>query len=101
MDNCSAHPKNLHNLVGDNIQIEFLPPNTTALIQPMDQQVIYSLKSSVKKVFYTKLFQEVHRESLNENTVSQNITQRDLYKDFLKKYTLLDAIKDLSECWRK
>ena len=33
VDNCTAHP---HVSTLKNIQLEFLPPNTTSLIQPMD-----------------------------------------------------------------
>ena len=43
LDNAPAHPPGLENdLVGEYsfIKIKYLPPNTTPLIQPMDQQVI-------------------------------------------------------------
>lgn len=41
LDNCTAHPQ-LAALT--NIQLTFLPPNTTSVLQPMDQGVIRSLK---------------------------------------------------------
>ena len=42
VDNCPAHPS-----VSDltNVQLIFLPPNTTSVLQPMDQGVIRSLKA--------------------------------------------------------
>ena len=42
IDNCPAHPS-----VSDltNVQLVFLPPNTTSVLQPMDQGVIRSLKA--------------------------------------------------------
>ena len=42
IDNCPAHPS-----VPDltNVQLVFLPPNTTSVLQPMDQGVIRSLKA--------------------------------------------------------
>ena len=42
IDNCPAHPS-----VPDltNVQLVFLPPNTSSVLQPMDQGVITSLKA--------------------------------------------------------
>ena len=42
IDNCPAHTS-ISNLT--NVQIVFLPPNTTSILQPMDQGVIRSLKA--------------------------------------------------------
>lgn len=42
VDNCPAHPK-IQNL--QNITLAFLPPNSTSVLQPMDQGVIRSLKA--------------------------------------------------------
>ena len=42
IDNCPAHPS-ISNLT--NVQLVFLPPNTTSILQPMDQGVIRSLKA--------------------------------------------------------
>ena len=41
-DNCPAHPS-ISNLT--NVQLVFSPPNTTFILQPMDQGVILSLKA--------------------------------------------------------
>ena len=42
IDNCPAYPS-ISNLT--NVQLVFLPPNTTSILQPMDQGVIRSLKA--------------------------------------------------------
>ena len=42
VDNCPAHP-DINDLKA--IELVFLPPNTTSHTQPMDQGVIWSLKS--------------------------------------------------------
>ena len=45
IDNCPAHPV-IENL--KSITLYFLPPNTTSALQPMDQGVIWSLKSKYR-----------------------------------------------------
>ena len=42
IDNCHAHPS-VFDLT--NVQLVFLPPYTTSVLQPMDQGVIRSLKA--------------------------------------------------------
>jgi hypothetical protein len=42
LENCAAHP-HLDSL--KNIQLEFLSPNTTSLVQPMDKGIIKNLKA--------------------------------------------------------
>jgi hypothetical protein len=44
VDNAPAHPHNLNDLY-DNVKVVFLPPNTTALIQPMNNGVIAAFKA--------------------------------------------------------
>lgn len=54
IDNAGAHPS-LSQLKSRGVVVKFLPPNTTSLIQPMDQGVIVSFKR-----FYRKnLLQEI------------------------------------------
>ena len=44
LDNAPAHPQMLQDL-HSNIKLVFLPPNTTSLLQPMDQGVIRMFKT--------------------------------------------------------
>ena len=44
IDNCSAHPDELSSRDG-SVKCMFLPPNTTSLIQPMDQGVLQAVKN--------------------------------------------------------
>ena len=48
VDNCTAHPDLSH--VDPNVKMEFLPPNTTSLIQPMDQGAIATVKALYRKI---------------------------------------------------
>ena len=45
LDNCTAHP----NVNGLTNMLVFLPPNTTAKIQPMDAGVFRSIKAHYRK----------------------------------------------------
>ncbi|KAM3319815.1 hypothetical protein P3S67_007015 [Capsicum chacoense] len=42
VDNCPAHPKNVEDL--RNVELFFLPPNTTSKIQPCDAGIIRAFK---------------------------------------------------------
>ena len=56
LDNCRALPgKEILDSLYPNIKVWMLPPNTTALIQPMDMGIIYSAKARFKKTYYDKL----------------------------------------------
>lgn len=51
MDNAPCYPSYLCN-IHPNIKILFLPPNTTSLVQPLDQEII----ANVKNFYHTRLF---------------------------------------------
>ena len=71
-----------------------LPPNTTALVQNMDQGVIMVLKAKVKKFYYNKLLKynmETNYMYLIDNP----------FTEFMKTYTILDAINDVGKAWEE
>lgn len=77
VDNCAAHPK-----IVDlkNINLVFLPPNTAAKLQPMDQGVINSLKFHFRKSLVLHLI----------HGIEQNIQS---------SISLLDATRFLDRAW--
>ena len=86
MDNCSAHPQDL-GVSESQVDVQFLPPNTTAIIQPMDQGAIYTMKYHYLYLQYGK-FLKYMTEHKNDH---------DPLKTLFKNYTLLDAIHDIYE----
>ncbi|KII72052.1 hypothetical protein RF11_16515 [Thelohanellus kitauei] len=62
VDNCAAHP-HLDNL--QNIQLEFLPPNTTSLVQPMDMGLIKNFKTLYRGKLVSYIL-----ESIDENLLT-------------------------------
>ena len=80
IDNCPAHPDSLSK---GGIVCKFLPPNTTSLIQPMDQGILRQMKSGYKKKLMSQLVGDD----------DQNIVQA------WKEYNIRDALINLVEAW--
>ncbi|UYV80580.1 hypothetical protein LAZ67_19000797 [Cordylochernes scorpioides] len=92
VDNSPAHPTELISNDG-NIKCKFLPPNTTSVLQPMDQGVIVAFKRLYKRrqlesclVFSSDADQP--NNSVGEQTFSN-----------LKKYDIKKAIFNFGNSW--
>jgi len=104
MDNAPAHPPGLADELMeelDFITVKFLSPNTTPLIQPMDQHGI----SNFKKLYTKALFQRCF-----EVTCVTGLTPRDFWKhhfNILHCLTLVDKARQqvtyrtMNSAWRK
>ncbi len=79
IDNCSSHR------ISDfsNITFKFLSLNTTALIQPLDQGIIYNFKLNYRKSFLNSIY------SINS----------DLIKTNLKNLNMFDVIEHSIYAW--
>ena len=87
-DNCTEHP---YGSTLKNIQLEFLPPNTTSLIQPMDQGIIKNLKTLYRKelVHMTLAYRE-------ENIVNPSSTAIDVNS----KISIPQVVSFVAKSWR-
>ncbi|XP_051819444.1 activating transcription factor 7-interacting protein 2 isoform X2 [Antechinus flavipes] len=104
MDSAPAHPPGLENDLLEEfnfITVKFLPPNTTPLLQPMDQQIISNFKKLYTKALFQKCF---------EVTSDTELTLREFWKDhfnILHCVTLIDkawhtvSYKTMNSAWRK
>ncbi|XP_069174685.1 jerky protein homolog-like [Procambarus clarkii] len=81
LDNSSTHPRG-DELVNGNIIGMFLPPNSTSVIQPMDQGIIKNLKHHYKRMFARRLN-----------------NQLGTLKDFYKVFTIKSAIWTIVSAW--
>lgn len=84
VDNCTAHPQTVYL---SHIRLIFLPPNTTAIVQPMDMGVIKNLKGH-------------YRSKLSSRIIG--MLDADKTKDagtVLKSVNLLDCIYLVTEAW--
>lgn len=84
LDNASSHP-DAEEMIDGDIKIMFLPPNVTALCQPMDQGVL----AAIKKRYRRKLLSSIVT-GIDEG---QDLITR------LKKLDLLDVIGWVSASW--
>lgn len=71
VDNAPGHPKNIQEELNNEfnfIKFVFLPPNTTSLIQPMDQMVISNFKKTYLKLLFEKCFETCDTMSVSLKT---------------------------------
>ncbi len=88
VDNAPGHPSSLqHN--HPNVRFIFLPPNTTSLLQPMDQGVIATFKAYYLRTTFEKLINAIDTEG------------GPTLKDFWKSFNVLDAVKIIKGAWDK
>jgi hypothetical protein len=48
-------------------QVKYLPPNTTSLLQPMDQTVISNFKKGYTKLMFNDMFEHCERNASKDN----------------------------------
>ncbi|XP_056416091.1 tigger transposable element-derived protein 1-like [Hyla sarda] len=70
------------------ITVKFLPPNTTPLLQPMDQQVI----SNFKKLYTKKMFTKCS----DATEADKNLTIKEFWKT---QFTILDCVRLIVSAW--
>ena len=90
LDNAPAHPPGLEDDILDEykfIKVLYLPPNTTPILQPMDQQVI----SNFKKLYTKHLF----RQCFNI-TQSTNLTLREFWRSH---FNIVHCLKIIDQAW--
>nr|XP_053653136.1 tigger transposable element-derived protein 1-like [Cherax quadricarinatus] len=90
LDSAPGHPSDVaERLCGDMsfIKVKFLPPNTTPLLQPMDQQVISNFKKLYTKAMFQKCFAV---------TTETQLTLKVFWKDH---FNILNCINLIGKAW--
>ena len=87
MDNCAAHPADL---TLKHIKIVFLPPNTTSVIQPLDQGIIKAFKCYYRKELAKKAVTEIN---VCDSSASSSVSS------IAKSVSLLDAMHYIKMSW--
>ncbi|XP_058809920.1 tigger transposable element-derived protein 1-like [Phymastichus coffea] len=93
LDNCKSHDGCLQTAHPD-VEVMFLPPNTTSLIQPLDQTVIATFKSYYLRRVIKSLVQKVNLHRTCDNFVPDNVVRQ-----YWKMFSIMDAINFVEEAW--
>ena len=89
IDNAPSHPEILVlNAIDRQCEVMFLPPNITALIQPMNQGCI----AAKKKRYKTSLLREL---------IAYNFPDMSSVNEFLSKWSLLDCCNLVAYSWKQ
>ncbi|XP_055855001.1 tigger transposable element-derived protein 6-like [Episyrphus balteatus] len=83
VDNAACHK--VDNLEIENVKIEFLPANTTSILQPLDQGIIHCFKAYYRQIIVRKQLLAI------ENGVT--------IKQFSKSITILRALMYIKRAW--
>ena len=83
LDNCTAHPEGVHLT---NIQLQFLPSNTTSIMQPLDQGIIHSTKAH-------------YRRCLRRRIISLIDDGEKTAQEVVKSINVLDACHMVATAW--
>lgn len=90
IDNAPSHPKNLSDLTTCiPVEVVFLPPNTTALIQPMDQGVISNFKAYYLRRTFKQMFEKADGE------------EKQSIREFWKNYNIMNAVENINLSWNE
>lgn len=73
------------------IKVQYLPPNTTSILQPMDHQVIANFKKLYTRALFNKVFEECEFGG-------DNMTVRKFWKE---KFDVLMAIRLIQKAWEE
>lgn len=88
VDNAPGHPVYVDEL-SENVKFVFLPPNTTSVIQPMDQGVISTFKSYYLRRTFKLLLSETDGQD------------KPTMLEFWKKFNIMKAIEIISDSWEE
>lgn len=86
LDNAPTHPDESELISGD-IRAIFLPPNATAICQPMDQGVLEALKRNYRRILLSSLIEEIDE--------GRNVVEK------LKKINMKDVAYWIAASWER
>ena len=102
LDNAPGHPAHQLQFAHPNVEVVFLPPNTTSLLQPMDQGVIKAFKVYYVRRTFAGIVDAITRDP--QKTVTQCWKDYNIADCLTNIKDSVDELKSkttLNACWRK
>ena len=97
LDNAPSHP----NLKLSNVKLLFLPPNTTASLQPLDQGILRSMKAKYSKKMVSFILDEMEAgENVEPASLHKKIDLRLAVKWIVESVRAIEA-ETVKKCFRK
>ena len=90
-DNFSGHNETF-TVASQHITVMFLPPNTTSLIQPMDQGIIRMFKVNYTRISLQRMVHKIDSDHETED--------RDVVRKYMKNFNLKHAIHVMHDAWQ-
>lgn len=84
LDNFAGHPTTVCKMF-PHIKVIFLPPNTTSLIQPMDQGIIANFKAAYIRT--------------SMNSLASSLAETSEIKSYWKRFDIKDAVDIIGKAW--
>ena len=100
VDNATCHPP----VELTSIYLQFLPPNTTSLVQPLDQGIIKNLKHFYRESLRSRIVDALDDELINaESSVAEVSKQIDLMDTIHMVTTAWQSVQStaIKNCFRK
>ena len=95
-DNAPGHPRALR-----EINVVFMPVNTTCTPQPMDQEITSTFKSYYLRSTFCKAIVAIDGDSSDRSGFEICQVRSSQLKTFWKGFTIQDAMKNIHDSWKE